>query len=256
MKKLLVFCLLAAVLAGCSNSAYKDNLAPYRHKTSRQLYQGAEKNMSSGDYAEAVKQLEALDAIYPFGAFAKKAQMDIIYAYYMNDDRVSAMVAADRYIHLYPQSKHVDYAYYMKGLVDFRQGMTWLQKAVGTDPSSRNMDNLYQAYAAFNQLALRFPQSKYRPNALRRMAYIRNLLAKHQTDVADYYFQRKAYVAALNRANEVIQHYQGAPQVVRALGIAVQSYQALGMKDKAHTYYEMLKKSYPDAKVLKTLQAA
>lgn len=254
MKKFIALGMLGLLLAGCGNSPYKDNLAPYRHETSRALYEGAEKNMASSNYSEAVKQLEALDAIYPFGAFAKQAQLDIIYAYYMNDDRISAMVAADRYIHLYPQSEHVDYAYYMKGLVDFRQGMTWLQKASGADPSSRNMSHLYEAYTAFNQLVLRYPQSIYRPDAVRRMAYIRNLLAKHQLDVADYYFKRKAYVAALNRCNEIIQHFQGAPQIVDALGIAVQSYQRLGLVNKAHIYYQMLKDTYPNAKILETLK--
>ena len=253
MKKLLLIVAAALVLSACGTSPYKDDLAPYRHETSRQLYTGAEKSLSKGDYKKAVKQLEALDAIYPFGAYARQAQLDIIYAYYKNDDQLSATVAADRYIHLYPQGPDVDYAYYMKGMVAYRQGMTWLQKLVGSDPSERDMSHMTSSFAAFNELVKRFPNSRYRNDSILHMSYIRNMVAKHYMATGEYYFKRKAYVASANRALTVVQHFQGSPEVIQALALAVKSYQKLGMTQKADLYYGLLSSNYPNAKVLKQI---
>ncbi len=243
----------ALILTGCGSGGHKDSLAPYRKETSSQLYQGAQKSMKDGDYGDAVKQYEALDAIYPFGAYARQAQLNIVYAYYMNDDQLSAMVAADRYIHLYPQGPDVDYAYYMKGVVDYRQGMTWLQKVVGSDPSARDMTHLNSSFGAFNQLVQRFPRSRYRDNSILHMLYIRNMIAKHNMDVAEYYYDRKAYVAAINRSMTVIKHFQGSPQVIKGLGLVVKSYRKLRMPQQADQYYAILAKSYPDSKTFKDL---
>lgn len=253
MKKLLLIVATALILSACGTSPYKDDLAPYRHESSRQLYTGAEKNLSGGDYSKAVKQLEALDAIYPFGAFARQGQLDIIYAYYKNDDQLSATVAADRYIHLYPQGPDVDYAYYMKGMVDYRQGMTWLQKLIGSDPSERDMSHLTSSFSAFNELVQRFPNSQYRNDSILHMSYIRNMIARHFLDTGNYYLKRKAYVASANRALTIVQHFQGSPVVISALALAVKSYQHLGMQQKAHVYYDLLRDNYPNAKVLQQL---
>lgn len=253
MKKLLLIVLSAMFITACSTGAHKDDLAKYRDKTSRQLYTGAENSMKDGEYSEAIKQFEALDAIYPFGAYSRQAQLDIIYAYFKNDDQLSATVAADRYIHLYPQGPDVDYAYYMKGIVDYRQGMTWLQKLMGSDPSERDMSHLTSAYAAFNQLVERFPRSQYRDSSVLHMRYIRNMIAKHYLDTGIYYYKRKAYVASINRAMTVVQHFQGAPQVIGALALAVKSYRKLDMTKQADMYYNLLAKNYPNSKALQEL---
>ncbi len=254
MKKILLIVASALVLTACGSSPYKDDLSAYRNKTSRQLYTGAGKSLVAGDYDKSVKQFEALDAIYPFGAYSRQAQLDIIYAYYKNDDQLMATVAADRYIHLYPQGKNVDYAYYMKGMVDYRQGMTWLQKLVGSDPSERDMSHLTSSFASFNQLVERFPHSRYRNNAIMHMSYIRNMVAKFYVDTGTYYYKRHANVAAINRALTVIEHFQGSPVVIDALGLAIKGYRQLGMTDKADLYYRILAKSYPNSKVFKQMQ--
>lgn len=245
MKRLILLALCALLLAGCGNKPYQDNLAPYRHLTAKQLYQGATHQLQNEDYSDAAKQLSAMDAIYPFGPYAQKGQLEMIYAYYMDDDKVSAQVAADRYIHLYPQGKAVDYAYYMKGLIEFRQGMTWLQKMYGSNPSARDMSTMEESFAAFNQLVQRFPHSNYRNDALLRMTYIRNLLAQHQIAVGDYYLKRKAYVAAANRANYVIAHFEGTPSIKDALNMDITAYQKLGLAKREALYRHLMQVNFP-----------
>ena len=193
-------------------------------------------NISDEDYGKAVKKLNAMDAIYPFGPYAQKGQLNIIYAYYMNDDSVSADVAADRYIHLYPQGKYLDYAYYMKGVIGFNQGITFLQKFLKADPSKRESAGLKQSFIAFKQLVTVYPNSRYRHDSILRMRYIRNVMAKHQLSVAQFYLAKHAYIGAINRANIIISQFPLTPSVKSALKVNIKAYTALHMPAKVKLY--------------------
>ncbi len=252
MKKLLPIILAACVLVGCSKKDV-DPFKDYRNKTSSALFNDGEKALAKHDYINAAKNLEALDAVYPFGPQARQAQLDIIYAYYKGDNDDAAITAAERYIRLYPRGKDVDYAYYMKGIIGFTQGLSWLQKLVGVDPASADITNLKEAFIAFATLVQTFPHSIYTPDALKRMAFIRNSIANRQVSIADFYFQRQAYVAAANRAVNVVLHFQGAPSVVPALAIMVKCYRKLHLDKMAESTYRLLKNSYPQSQELKDL---
>ena len=249
---LLVLSLALLLVAGCSDKP-KDEFAQFRDQPSRAIFNSGEQSLAKENYADAVKYLEALDAIYPFGKYSEQGRLDIIYAYYKSEDYESAMAAADRYIHLYPRSRHVDYAYYMRGVTGFRVGLSWLQKQFGTDASARDISTLQQSFSAFATLAEEFPDSRYAKDGIVRMTYIRNLVAKREVDTAKFYEKRSAYIAAANRASYVVQHFEGSPQVVPALAIMVESYKKLGLVDLANNTYKMLAVSYPNSKELRQL---
>jgi len=253
MKRLLFLGLTVVLLLSACSSANKDDLAPYRHMTSAQLFHNGEKYLSEGKYQQSVKYFEALDAIYPFGPNSRQGELDVIYAYYASDDSPSAVAAADRYMRLHPQDPGVDYALYMKGVVLYNQGMSWLQRLVGSDPSSRDLSNKKEAYLAFSELIKRYPHSHYARDAAVRMLYIRNIIAENEVQVARFYMARKAYVAAANRASIVIQHYDGTPSTIPAFVILVQSYRKLGLPKMANRTLKVFQTSYPGAAQLKKL---
>lgn len=254
-KKILVSLLLVVVfLAGCTKKDVDPYLA-YRNKTSDQLFNGGEKSLAKKDYRNAVKQLEALDAIYPFGPYAEQGQLDIIYAYYKNGDAASATAAADRYIRLYPRSPHIDYAYYMRGIVGFDQGLSWLQKLAGIDPAPRDISTMRESFSAFTTVVQQYPNSPYAADSLVRMAYIRNLLARREVMIAQFYLDHQAYVAAANRGAYVVQHFQGSPQVVKALEIMVEAYRELELPQLANSTYAILQANYPQSKELRDLSS-
>lgn len=238
-------------LAGCA--ATTDPTAAFKNQTSAQIYQGGEQALAKKKYSTAVKHYEALDALYPFSADAGQADLDIIYAYYMNDDAPSAEAAADRYTRLYPRSPNVDYAYYMKGLADFTQDRGWIQRFFPLDLTERDPGSVQQTFTDFGALTRQFPDSPYAPDARQRMIYLRNLLAAYELNVAKYYFRRGAYVAAANRANYIIQHYDGTPQDQQALGIMIKSYRALGLDALVNQTVAVLKWNYPNGPVLQEL---
>lgn len=253
MKKILLLCLLATLLSACSSSELHVSYSQYRNQTASQLYHSSKKDLIKGHPDRAVKKLEALNALYPFGAYAEDGLINLVYAYYQDDDADEAMAVADRYLRLYPRGNYSDYAYYMKGVVAFKQGFSWMQRKAGVNPAPRDLSNLKTAYLSFNQLVETFPQSPYVPDAIARMRYIRNLYAEKDVGIAKFYYERKAYVAAANRANDVVMHYDRSPWVIPALTIMVRSYRKLGLTDMANNTLRIFQASYPHSTNLKRL---
>ncbi len=237
-------------MAGCATT---EPMAAYKNKSDEQIFESGERNLAKGKYDAAVKDFEALDTLYPFGEYTQQAQLDIIFAYYKNDDSASALAAADRYIRLYPRGPNVDYAYYLKGLVNFGRSENWYQKLFPTDISDRDLNYMEESFDDFNALVQRFPESPYAPDARKRMLYIRNILARHELKVAKFYYERKAYVAAANRGHYIVEHYQGAPEVIPALEIMIKSYRELGETNMANETAELLQRNYPDSPEAKSL---
>lgn len=241
--------LLVIVISSCAPKKPKDEFAAFRGLTDQQILINGEKLLAKGNYDEAVKNFEALDALYPFGKVAEQGQLDVVYAYYKNGDLDSTIAGADRYIHLYPRGKYADYAYYMKGLANFERSDTWMDFLYTKDPSERDLSAMRDAFINFNDLIRLFPDSKYAPDAHKRMLYIRNTVAGHELKAAEFYLKRKVYVAAANRAGYVVQHFQGAPQVKPALKIMIKSYKALGATKQENDAVEVFKLNYPYDKI-------
>lgn len=255
MKKNFIFlivCLLF-LLAGCGKTE-QDPYKGFRDYSSNKIFHDGEKALAKGDYARAVKYFEALDALYPFGPNAEQGQLDIIYSYYMNEDSTSASIAADRFIRLYPRSKNVDYAYYMRGVVSLNSGLSWLQKKFNIDQSLRDAGSLQQAFTSLSLLTQIYPESIYVSDAVRKMRYIRNLLAKRELSIARFYMKRKAYVAAANRASYIVEHFQGALAVPHALKLMVICYRRLGLSVMASDSYNLLKQNFPTSKEFRSLR--
>ncbi len=245
MKKLVIF-LVALLLVGCSLSK-TDKYASYRSMTDEQLYNMAQQAIVKAHYRVATNSLEALDFMYPFGPYSRQARLDIIYAYYLSNDTASALASADRYLRLYPNGPNADYANYMEGLMNYQMGESRLKHDFHVDSALVDLSTKKQAYASFSTVVTQFPDSPYARDAALRMAYIRNMIARKNVDIAKFYYDRKGYVAAANRASYVVTHFEGSPQVIRALAIMYKSYRAMGLNAMANKTLRILEISYPDS---------
>lgn len=237
-------------LSGCKTTVSSPG-EKYQGQSAEQIYNTAETYLADREYSNAVKAYEGLDSLYPFGPHAEQAQLDMIYAYYMSGDHASAAAAAERYIRIHPRSRHVDYAYYMKGLANFYQNRGWFQRYFPTDPAERDFGTMRQSFDDFAQLLRFYPQSRYAPDARQRMVYLRNIFARHELQVANYYLERRAYVAAANRANYIVQHYQSSTSTPEALAVMVKAYRGLGLTTSATEALRVLRLNYPQSKALK-----
>lgn len=218
--------------------------------SAQKLYGEAKDAMAEKAWEKAIKYLEKLEARYPYGRFAQQAQLEIAYAYWKNSERASAIAAADRFIKLYPNHASVDYAYYLKGLVNFNENTGLLSILDSPDMSERDSKGTREAFDAFKEVVIRFPDSKYAADAQARMRYLLNSLAQYEVHVARYYMKRGAFVAAANRAQYAVQNYSQATATEEAVFIMVKAYDALGMTDLRDAADRVMRKNFPESKYL------
>ncbi|CEG56562.1 outer membrane protein assembly factor BamD [Legionella fallonii] len=257
MKRIQMLFLVSSIIAlsACSlwNKDKEDN-NPFKGMTAKQLYTEAQKSLRKEEYATAAKRLEAIETMYPFSDYTENSQMELIYAYYKGEDYPSAAASAERFIHLYPRAKNVDYAYYMKGLANFQQTRGVFAKMLPMDESWRDPGTQTQAYNDFSVLVQKFPDSKYKANALQRMIYLRNMFAQHELNVSAFYYKRKMYVAAIERAGYLVKNYPQAPSAQKALTIMYHANMALGLKSAASDAMTVYQSTYHTSKMPKLTQ--
>ncbi len=243
MKYILIL-LFGLTLLGCSSNEELPDIA--EDAGEQQIYDEAERYLRGDNYDLAVKSLELLESRYPFGKYAEQAQLELIYAHYNAYEHEAAVEAADRFIRLHPQHPNVDYAYYMKGLAAYSGNEDIFARFLPTDPTKRDTSHAKEAFAEFSQLLARFPDSPYAADAKARMVYLRNLLARHELDVANYYLRRGAYLAAVNRGRFVVENFERTPAVADGLAIMAQGYIMLGMDELAQQSIQVLAANYPE----------
>jgi len=230
-----------ALLSGCSSDENFGNSGEDF------LYTEGVRSINISNWARAITIFQQLEAQFPFGQYAEQSQLELIYAYYRNSEPEAARAAADRFIRLYPDSESLDYAYYMKGMAYYSEDSRILGRYLPTDPSKRDPGKARESFADFAQLLNIYPNSQYAGDARARMVYLKNLLAAYEVHVAEFYIKRQAYLSSLNRARYVVENYQGAPAVPRALEIMIEMYLRLGLNDLADASLEILKLNYPDS---------
>lgn len=240
--------LIFTVIMGCTSS---NNEKAKAIRTEQALYETTQRSIKNRDYILATTLLQRLESDFPFGKYANSAQLSLIYVYFKTQDFELAEAAASRFIRLHPSHPDVDYAYYMKGLIAFPKEGSIFQTLFKTDPADRNTKEAQRAFVQFSELVNRFPDSQYTPDALKRLEYLRNLLARSEINIANYYFNRKAFIAALNRGRYVVENFQRTPAVPDGLAVMVQAYMALDMRELAEDSLNTLKANYPDYPALK-----
>jgi outer membrane protein assembly factor BamD len=236
-------------LGGCGLlPEVKDETAGW---SAQKLYSEAKDNLNDGNYERSVKLFETLESRYPFGRYAQQAQLEVAYAYYKDNEPISAIAACDRFIKLHPNHPNVDYAYYLKGLANFNDDLGVLGNLVDQDMSERDPQAARDAFLSFKELVTRFPDSKYAADSRARMTYLVNALASNEVHVAKYYMKRKAWVASANRAREVVKNYPDAPALEEALAIMVVSYDKMELTSLRDDTLRVMALNFPNSKYTK-----
>lgn len=240
---------LAVGLAACS--APKTAQEKTVNWSNNRLYSEARDERSSGSYDRAVELYNVLEGRAAGTTLAQQAQIEKAYAQYRNADYVEANTTLDNFIRMNPSSPALDYAYYLKGVNSFKGNVGWLSFLTKQDLAERDQHAAKESFEAFKQLVMRFPNSRYASDARRRMIYIANALSESELAIATYYYKQGAYVAAINRAQSVINNFDATPSQEQALAILAQSYDALGLEQPRDDALRVLEKNFPQSAYLK-----
>jgi len=239
--KLAVFTLgVVTLLIGCKSDGEEIE------QPEKIYYDQAQARMASGNYFGAIESLEAIDNRYPFGKYAEQAQVELIFAHFMNSETEAAHTAAEKFIRLHPRHPNIDYAYFMKGLSSYTRDRELLIRFTDTDISNRDVSGAKESFAELTEFVTRFPDSQYVPYANQRNIYLRNMIAKNELAAADYYISIDAFVGAIRRANYVIENIPNSSENYRALKILETSYRSLGYSDLLEDVRQVLNTNYPD----------
>ena len=233
-------------LIGCSSTP-QDKAANW---SPNKLYSEAKDEMSSGAYDKAIPLLEKLEGRAAGTPLAQQAEIDKAYAQYKSAEPAQAIATLERFIKLHPASPAIDYALYLKGLVNFNDDLGILSYIARQDLAERDQKAAKESFESFKELVTRFPDSRYSPDASQRMTYIVNSLAGYELHVARYYYGRGAYVAAINRSQLALADYPGVPALEEALYIIVKSYEALGMTPLRDDALRVLEKNFPHSEYM------
>ena len=245
-KWLITLLIMSVGLSGCALFDSDDELEVDLNSGEQQMYRRAQRFLDSSNFDLAISALQQLESRYPFGKYAEQAQLELIYAHHGSYQSEAAIEAADRFIRLHPQHPSVDYAYYMKGVSAYDMNENFFSSLIPSDDSKRDVSGVREAFDEFTQLLTRYPNSRYAQDARARMVYIRNMLARHEIHVANYYFKRGAYMAALKRGQNVVETMQETTAVADGLAVMAQAYILLEMSDLAMDAVRVLCANYPE----------
>lgn len=244
ISNILLLSAMLLVLQSCSSvegTDIPDNI------TAAELYKDAKQHLTDTNYEDAIKLYEQIESRFPYGKYAQRAQLEMAYAYYKDNEPETAILSADRFIKLHPNHPNVDYAYYLKGLAAFDVNSSFFSNLFNQDAAERDPKAARQAFTYFADLVKRFPKSKYRGDSIKRMTLLRENLARYEVFVAQYYMKRNAHLAAVNRAKYVLEHYPKTKSVPEALAIMVAGYRKLGLKDLEKDAMRVLQLNYPNS---------
>jgi len=244
MKNILPLFLLFT-LSACSLFSGREPVVAEESWTVERVYAEAKAALNVSDYRTAIEYYEQLEARFPFGEYAQQALLDSAYAYYKTDEPETAIATLDRFMRVYPLNEHVDYAMYLRGLINFNRDIGILEKYIPRDETQRDPGSALNALRDFTALVNRFPTSRYSDDAAQRIVYLRNRLAQHELHVANYYMRRASYLAAANRAKYVIENYPRTPAMPDALVIMAKAYKILELDDLSEDALRVLERNYP-----------
>ncbi|HEX7769514.1 MAG TPA: outer membrane protein assembly factor BamD [Dokdonella sp.] len=236
---------LIAAVSGCSWFKRDAKGDPMDTLPVEQLYDRGVNALDKGNHDLAARTFQRLISRFPFGPYTEQSHLNLAYVQFKDHKPEDAYSTINRFIKTYPTHRHVDYAYYLRGLINFNRSSGFIERYIGQDMTRRDQANVRQSFDDFGALVSRYPSSRYAEDARQRMIHLRNTMARSELNIALYYLKRGAYVASSNRAKAIIETYPQSPQAGDALAVMMQSYAKLGQEDLSSDARRVLELNYP-----------
>ena len=249
--RLVTLIVIVLALGGCSRFKWFQKDEPLETLPVDQMYDTGTQALETGNLSRARRYYQRLIARFPYGPYTEQAQLELAYAQYKGNNPEDAMSSVNRFIRTYPTHPHVDYAYYLKALINFNRENAFLDRIARIDMTQRDQGAPRQAFNDFAELINRYPNSIYAADARQRMVHLRNQMARHEISVAKYYLRKRAWVAAANRGQYILEHYPQSMYVGDAMAVMSESYLRLGQDTLAADARRVLQLNHPDHSYLR-----
>lgn len=224
--RLLLLVTLVLAIAGCGRLFKREE--PLETLPVEAMYEEGKRSLERGNYGRAMQYYNRLVARFPYGPYTEQAQLELAYAQFKAGRPDDATSTLNRFVRTYPTHQHIDYAYYLKGLINFNRESQFAQRFFNIDPTRREQGSPRQSFNDFGELLRRYPDSRYAPDARQRMVHLRNQLARHEMGVGLYYLRRGAYVAASGRGQYVLENFPQSAYQSDAVALMGEAYRRLG----------------------------
>ncbi len=233
---------LGLFVIGCAEVEFDPE--KYQKYSAQTLLDLGDRQFKKGEYLDAIRYYETLDALYPFEAETKIGQLKIIDAYYLENNYDLVLASTGRFIRLYPEDKTLDKVYYYRGLAHLEKGRTLGQRLFHSKLSRVDLDGFRLAFQDFNMVVSKYSDSEFAKDSRKKMLFIRNVLAEKELDIAKFYFEREAYIAAINRVRVLLKEYDGALQIKEGLILMEKAYQKLNLPKEAALAHRLLELNF------------
>ncbi|MCZ4345786.1 outer membrane protein assembly factor BamD [Devosia sp. J2-20] len=234
--RFLTIALVTAVLAGCSlfgpSKVKEEPIIP-----AATLYQKALDDMDRQYFQTAIKSLEQLDRQHPRDPLTEKSKLMQVFANYRANQLDEAILAADRYLAVYPNGKDAPYVMYLKGNSYFAQ----------IKDITRDQQLSADAIETYQLLISNYPRSEYAKDAKEKLLIAYDQLAGKEMSVGRYYLGNGQYTAAINRFRVVVETWQTSTHIEEALYRLTEAYLSLGLTNEAMTAAAVLGHNYPSS---------
>lgn len=231
MKQLMRLLVLTMALSGCTSLS---NLVekPEAEWTIQDYWQHLKEAYDNEQWEQTIQYGEKLIAYYPYGQETEQAYLYLAYAYYKWDEAQSAIRTLNEFMRLYPKHPALPYAYYLRARASESMVENWFDRFL-TDPARRSADTLLQTLQYYQAILEKFPHSRYADIARKKVVVYYNRLARHEYHVAQFYFEKGAYLAAAKRVSRLLKSYPRAMVTLDALKLMAIAYDRLGMDVQA-----------------------
>ena len=228
--------LLALALAGCNlfgtSKIKEEPIIP-----AETLYQQALNDMDGQRYVTAIGHLEKLERQHPYSDYNEKSKVMQVYANYRIGRFDEAILAADRYLALFPNSSEVPYVLYLKGNAYYGQ----IRDITRDQQISQNAIDTYRL------LISNYPESEHAKDAREKLVVAVDQLAGKEMSVGRYYLGNGQHAAAINRFRVVAEQFETSTHIEEALYRITEANLKLGLIAEAQTAAAVLGHNYPSS---------
>ena len=199
-----------------------------------ETYKEAINELEAGDAIFAAKKFNEVEILFPQSEWAPKSTLMAAYAYYAQDYYFDTIEELKIFLKKYPNHKDVDYAYYLMGMAYYEQIVD----------EKKDLNSILMAKKQFEKVVSDFSDTDYALDAKFKLDLIADLLAAKEMYLGRYYFEKKKWIPAINRFNNIVKKYDKTIYVEEALHRLVEVYYTIGLMDEAKKYANLLGYNY------------